>query len=240
MIGIIYKYESPSKKVYIGQTFNIKQRKLDFDHFDGRYAGTKFNRAIKKYGPEGFKYEVLIKISCKTKEELRAKLDELEIYYINKYDSYKNGYNMTLGGSGSKGCFQTEESRAIISSKAKGRKGSFLGRKHTEETKKLLSDNAKKRVGDKNPFYGKHHSDTTKKAIAKANSKEVVQIDKNTNKIIAEFSSAVEAALSFGKKAKANSEIIKVCKGYVSPSGKHYITAFGYKWKYKESSTTIS
>jgi hypothetical protein len=25
----------------------------------------------------------------------------------------------------------------------------------------------------------------------------------------------------------------------VSPSGKHYKTALGYKWKYKESSTTI-
>ena len=56
--------------------------------------------------------------------------------------------------------------------------------------------------------------------------------------VIAEYSSATEAAVAVRGRAKANSEIIKVCKGYVSPKGKKYITAFGYKWKYKESSTT--
>lgn len=54
-----------------------------------------------------------------------------------------------------------------------------------------------------------------------------------------EFKSAREAARSFGKE-RSNSEIIKVCKGYISPSGRHYNTALGFKWKYKESSTTIS
>jgi hypothetical protein len=50
--------------------------------------------------------------------------------------------------------------------------------------------------------------------------------------IIKEFSSAKEAGIFYGK-PNANSEIIKCCKGYVSPQGKQYKTALGYRWCYK-------
>jgi hypothetical protein len=53
-----------------------------------------------------------------------------------------------------------------------------------------------------------------------------------------EFSSAKEAGDYLGN-PRANSEIIKVCKGYISPKGKRYLTSLGYRWKYKQSSTTI-
>ena len=89
-----------------------------------------------------------------------------------------------------------------------------------------------------NGFYGKKHSEKTKQIISESNSKPVLQIDIKTNKIINRFKSAKEAGLSLGK-VRGNSEIIKVCKGYVSPSNKRYKTAFGYKWKYDfEGSTT--
>ena len=52
-------------------------------------------------------------------------------------------------------------------------------------------------------------------------------MDLNGN-FIAEFISAREAAKCLGK-PKANSEILKVCNKYVSPSNRHYITALGYK-----------
>ena len=236
MIGTIYKLTSPSGKNYIGQTINLKDRKRCLYNPNKYYSGHKLDNAIKKYGIENFKYEIVVQIIESDKFKLRERLDELEVYYIEKYDSYNNGYNMTLGGSGSKGCFQTEESRKKISEKAKGRKGSMTGRHLTEEQRKKVSDFAKTRIGNKNPFFGKSHSETTKKRIGNANSIPVIQLDLEGN-IISEFPSAKEAARLLGK-PRADSEIIKVCKKYVSPSGRHYITALGYKWEYKEGSTT--
>jgi group I intron endonuclease len=237
MVGTIYRFESPSGKSYIGQTVDARRRKAEFTNFDGKYSGKKFDNARRKYGPDSFKYEVLIQLYNIDREELRRQLDEMEIYFIKKYDSYHNGYNMTEGGSGSKGCFQTEESRKKISLKAIGKPGTFKGKHHSEETKKLLSEYAKTRIGSKNPFYGKKCPESTKEALRKANGIPVIQLDLEGN-FIKEFPTARDAANSFGK-PRANSDIIKVCKNYVSPSGKHYKTALGYKWKYKESSTTI-
>ena len=236
MIGTIYKLTSPSNKCYIGQTINLVERKRTLYNPNKYYSGHRLDNAIKKYGIENFQYEIIIQIVESSKEKLREKLDELEKFYIEKYDSYNNGYNMTLGGSGSNGCFQTEESKRKISEKEKGRKGSMLGRHLTEEQKNKISNFAKTRTGEKNPFYGKTHSEETKLKIGKANSIPILQLDLNEN-IITEFPSAKDAARSLGK-PRADSEIIKVCKGYISPSGKRYITALGYKWKYKEGSTT--
>lgn len=236
MIGTIYKLTSPSNKCYIGQTINLVERKRTLYNPNKYYSGHRLDNAIKKYGIENFQYEIIIQIVESNKEKLREKLDELEKFYIEKYDSYNNGYNMTLGGSGSNGCFQTEESKRKISEKAKGRKGSMLGRHLTEEQRNKISNFAKTRTGEKNPFYGKTHSEEAKLKIGKANSIPILQLDLNEN-IITEFPSAKDAARSLGK-PRADSEIIKVCKGYISPSGKRYITALGYKWKYKEGSTT--
>ena len=43
--------------------------------------------------------------------------------------------------------------------------GNWLGMNHTKETKKKLSESAKKRIGSKNPFFGKHHSEETKEKL---------------------------------------------------------------------------
>lgn len=210
MRGIIYKYESPSGKIYIGQTYNEKKRRNVFLNENETYAGIKIDNARKKYGPNNFKYEVLEEIECDDTKILGEKLDNLECYYIGLYNSFCNGYNMSIGGDGSRGYKITEE--------------------HKKKIRNYLLTN--------NPFKGKKHTQLTKDIIGAANSKAVLQIDPETNEVIKEFSSAKSAGDSFGK-PRANSEIIKVCKNYVSPSGKKYITALGYKWKYKnEGSTT--
>lgn len=95
--GIIYKCTSPSGKVYIGQTINEKDRRKHFLIQKLSYGGIKIDTARAKYNPENFKYEILETRFYMTKKAAAKELDILESYYIGLYDSYKYGYNMTLG-----------------------------------------------------------------------------------------------------------------------------------------------
>lgn len=261
--GIIYRYVSPSGKSYIGQTTDEQKRRQCFN--DRKYySGSRMDHAIKKYGSENFTYEVLYRNEYETMEEAIADLNRKEQEYIKKFDSYKNGYNMTLGGEGVRGLFLTpdavarmraglkeyyrthpnpfqgkthsEKTRKVLSelaSKRTGEKASMHGKHLTEEQKKILSECAKQRTGENNHFFGKVHNDSTKKKISEANSKPVCQIDATTGEVIQVFTSALEAGKYLGN-PRLNSEIIKCCRGYVSPSGRHYLTCKGYKWKYQE------
>ena len=96
--GIIYKYISPSNKVYIGQTINEKDRRKHFLNVKLSYGGSKIDNARIKYGPENFTYMILEEKYYCSKEDASKDLDLLECYYIGLNDSYKNGYNSTLGG----------------------------------------------------------------------------------------------------------------------------------------------
>lgn len=87
MVGTIYKLTSPSGKSYIGQTMNISIRRRTFKNLNAYYSGKRMDNAIKKYGPEAFEFTILIQIYDQSRDELRRKLDELEVYYIEKYDT---------------------------------------------------------------------------------------------------------------------------------------------------------
>ena len=89
MIGI-YKFENKkTHKVYIGQSVNIDKRK--WEHLKRPSDNSLIDKRLKEYGEEAFYFEILE--LCKPEE-----LDEKEKYWINYYDSYKNGYNLTKGG----------------------------------------------------------------------------------------------------------------------------------------------
>lgn len=102
--GIIYKYTSPSNKSYIGQTIQGELRKQQHrkNAYNENYIGYNypFYNAIRKYGFDSFTYEILITINEVDVETLFSRLNELEIYYIGKFDSYNNGYNSSIGGQG--------------------------------------------------------------------------------------------------------------------------------------------
>lgn len=92
----LYKItNSINKKVYIGITIRpIKTRFQEHIRHSIRKKKYKLHKAMFKYGHENFKIEKIC--LCKTIE----KLSELEILFIKKYNSYKRGYNMTIGGDG--------------------------------------------------------------------------------------------------------------------------------------------
>lgn len=94
-MGYIYKIQNLiNGNVYIGQT--VKPVEKRFQQHCNNYDKPYFSqlilyKAFKKYGLDNFSFEALEKVD-------NDKLDEREKYWIDYYDSYKNGYNMTLGG----------------------------------------------------------------------------------------------------------------------------------------------
>lgn len=97
-MGIIYCYTNLiNGKKYVGQTINPDQRynqhkSSAFNENDKDYD-TPLHRAFRKYGYDNFDYNVLL-----IAEDINI-LNELEVYYIEKYDcKIPNGYNILDGG----------------------------------------------------------------------------------------------------------------------------------------------
>ena len=108
--GIIYCYTNVvNNKKYIGQTTDEKSRRYAFfnreEYCTSHKSGGRlshFDLARKKYGTNNFTYEVLESIEDNNIDSLYKRLDELEKYYILKYDTFNSGYNSTSGGSSGK------------------------------------------------------------------------------------------------------------------------------------------
>lgn len=89
----IYKIENKiNGKIYIGQSVNIERRWRDHK-VRSKNENDILYQEIREYGIDFFDFSIL-------EECLQNELYEKEIYWINFYDSYNNGYNKTLGGLG--------------------------------------------------------------------------------------------------------------------------------------------
>ena len=92
----IYKITNKiNNKIYIGQTtktINLRWQRHCTDALSNR-TNTKFAKAIRKYGKDNFIVEKID--TAQNKEELNQK----EIYWINYYNTFYNGYNQTKGGN---------------------------------------------------------------------------------------------------------------------------------------------
>lgn len=154
-------------KQYIGQTVKPVFERWG-NHIRSSFRGSdhKFHRAIRKYGEENFTVEEVMWVEAPTKQALKAKLDFLEIHFIQKFDTHRHGYNSTDGGEGKLGFRFSEESRRKMSEAAKGRKSPFKGKKHSfaakmkmvqshlgkklpNETRQKMSEVAKRRYAKK-------------------------------------------------------------------------------------------
>ena len=91
MIGV-YKIENLiNGKIYIGQSIHIERRWKEHCIPSSK---SLIGKAIKKYGKENFSFQVL-------NECAQENLDELEEYYISKYNSIApNGYNIETAAKG--------------------------------------------------------------------------------------------------------------------------------------------
>lgn len=98
MNGLIYKITNNiNNKIYIGKTLHssIEERFQEHkkDYNKKRCEKRPLYDAMLKYGIEHFTIELVEKVPIEL-------LSEREIYWIEFYNSYKNGYNATYGGEG--------------------------------------------------------------------------------------------------------------------------------------------
>ena len=218
-VGIIYGwYCIPTDKWYIGQTIEPKMRFYrhikSLVYKDNNY----FHRALRKYGLENFIYCVL------EENVLRENLNIKEQEWIEYYDSFYDGYNLTAGGGQT---IFSEESKRKMSKSRKGRDVWNKGKTgiYSEETKRKMSESSK----------GKHHTEETKRKMSKSRKgrpspfkgktspkrKKVLKYDLNGN-FIKEYTSMTEAAK---ENPKCGKNIGAVCQGKRRQAG-------GFIWKY--------
>lgn len=156
-----------NNKKYIGITTREINERYN-EHIYTALSNPKcaFHRAIKKYGVEHFKIELLEELKNVTEIQLLNR----ESYYINKFNTLidnKSGYNLIVK-SNNKLLF-SNELKEKIKENLKGKKNPFYGKKHSAETIKKIKLTFKKNYKKENhPFYEKTHTDVTKNKIRKS------------------------------------------------------------------------
>lgn len=193
-------------KIYVGKTVknNIQERWKEHlkDYKKPRCEKRPLYDAMNKYGTENFSIKELEECSL---EELNNK----EIYWIKKLDSFKHGYNATAGGDGK----HYADYDLIYSL--------FLEGYNCSEIKRLTGyDNSTIRVALDNKGISMEERYRQSRKLNR-NGKPVAKIDPITNKIIEIYPSISEAERQNGN----SKHIGHVCRG----QGK---TCKGYFWKY--------
>lgn len=224
MITGIYKIENKiNHHVYIGQSVHIPKRWREhknnaFNSNAKDYKATLY-RAFRKYGLNNFSFEILEE--C-TQDELNQK----EVYWIQYYNSFNNGYNETEGGDESHihlgkpielydydGNYVTEYPSITEAAKALGVSRNLIY--SILYGKRLSSKNYQfKLKEDKNTIIKKYSN-------RQGGKYKVYQCDENWN-ILNEYESVAEAARTLNIDS---SSISKCCRGKLQHCG-------GYRWKY--------
>jgi group I intron endonuclease len=139
-------------------------------------------------------------------------LNDAEIRLIQEYgaNDRSSGYNINDGGKNAR---HTEETKRILSEKRKGFRFS-------KESKNKMSDSKK---GSLNFMYGKHWSSAIRKkqSDSRTDKKPVYQIDAYTGSIISEFASIADA-----QRLTGINNISSTCSGKYKKHG-------GFIWMYK-------
>lgn len=224
-MAYIYVIENTeNNKKYIGKTnFSVERRFKEHlrDSRRTRHEKRPLYNAIKKYGEDKFSYRILEEIS-------EAEAAEAEIKWIRKFDSYKSGYNATLGGDGTTYldydrivdlALNTSLSRKEVANKCNC---SVDGVTFVLESRNIKVD-------------WRHRADTKAR---KALGHEVIMVDKDTDVELLIFPSLREAAkylflegytktATMSSTSGVASHISSVARG----KGK---TAYGFKWKHYE------
>lgn len=252
----VYMHTSPSGKRYIGIT--CQQVKKRWSNGKG-YRKQVFYNAIKKYGWDNFKHEILFEKL--TKNEAEEKERELISYY--KSNQRDNGYNIDFGGT-SIGRF-SDSTKKKLSDLMIGENNHFYGKHHSDETKKRLSeshkglesklkgvpktDEAKRKMSESaknrlanpenHPLYGIGHTEETKKKMSESH-KGLKQSEEHRRhngeshkKPVIQFSKSGEFIKRYDSATDASIEIGGFSTSITACCKGRLQSAYGYIWKYE-------
>ena len=233
-IGYIYKITSPTGKIYIGKTMRPNDRISNYRNNCNIDRQRILYNSIQKHGWGNHIFEIIDSAP-------ESELSLLEINTIQKFNSFHgnnpNGMNLTLGGDGATGRKDTRES-------IRKRVEKIIGRKHREESKRLMSI-AKK--GKPAHNKGIPCSESAKRKISLANSNRektehekllmretrvkrlidehgaILQIEPKTNSVLKEWT-------ILPKEISTELGIYSIWKSLKTPNKK----AGGYLWSYKK------
>lgn len=132
-----------NNKVYIGIT--RQQPKKRWLSGYGYIECPRFYNAIKKYGWENVKHEILF--TGLTKEQAEQK--EIELIASYKSNDRRYGYNIDNGGNCVGKCSDSHKNK--LSKAMRGKNNPFYGKKHSEESKRKISLNHADFSGRKHP-----------------------------------------------------------------------------------------
>jgi group I intron endonuclease len=216
-MGAIYKITSPSGRLYIGQTQNLRKR-INAYKCDVRKdrKDIKLHNSLRKYGWDAHVLEVIEEVA----DEL---MDEREIYWIAELKTYcykyPEGLNMTEGGDGQRSTWMHDiERRKKQAKRFTGKGNPFYGKTHSEEFKK-------KKAKQSSEYNKKHNIVVPKWGIEKSRLKKIksVLMYDALGSFVREFESCTEA----GKFINGKARDISACA-----SGKR-TQAKGYVFRYK-------
>jgi group I intron endonuclease len=195
MISGIYKITNiRNNKCYIGSTINIigrwAQHKKSLS--DNKHHSIKLQRSYNKYDKNSFKYEIIEKCS----ENL---LIIREQYFIDLFDSYRNGYNSTPFAGNNLGMKHSDETKEKLRKSSMGNKNR-LGKTFTEDIKRQISEKLK----------GKPLSEETKKKMSESQTGRIMSEETklklhnaNIGKVLSDEHKYKLAQSHLGKKQKS-------------------------------------
>ena len=240
MKGIIYKWTcNLNGKSYIGQTINEKKREQEFWDENDSYTtnGSHIDCARKCYGldKKTWTKTVLKRLWCKDGNEsnLKERLNYWEKYYIEKYNTFNDGYNSTNGGEVKK--IISEDTKKKISEASTNQWKNYSEEQKEKEIKRLKKESTRYHaqnnnhvkletalaISKKQKERHKKHKTTNCGPKTPTSSRKVAKLDENGN--ILEIYNSIKEATE--KNSAYNYGITKACKGKIK-------TCKGYKWKY--------
>ena len=141
----LYRFTSPSGKIYIGITKNVSKRWQQHARAANRGSKNTIHAAIRKYGFDNFKKEILITSTF-------SYVKEMEVKAVAAFNCITpHGYNLTKGGDGIVGFKHSDETKISIAK-------ALIGHTVSDKTKESLSKSLKGK---------KIHTDDSKRKISK-------------------------------------------------------------------------